>query len=236
MLRLLCLCFLIMGAANGATAQQTTTFDLTIRNIRVGQIILAGNETGKSYAVRGVAKNTGLSRVVRAFSYTGDVNGRIKGQVLTPVHYKETADTGKRVSEVELKYTRGVPAVVRYTSPRDAGPDSPAPSTQGGTVDPLSAIYGLLRDRPADAACAGRFDIFDGKRRSRIRLANGATVGGLPTCTGFYERMQGFLPDEIARHKRFDFVMTFTDAGNGRVSVARVVFDSIYGKAAIDRR
>ena len=135
-----------------------------------------------------------------------------------------------------LKYQNNVPEVVTYTSPTLAGPDAPAPSTQKGSVDPLSAIYGLLRSVAAEDACKVNFDLFDGKRSSRIRTKLKTTENGLPVCVGFYERLLGFRPEEVARHKRFDFTMRYRQGDDGRLNVDNVVFQSIYGKASIDRQ
>ena len=126
--------------------------------------------------------------------------------------------------------------MIEYTSPKQAGLDAPDPATQSGTLDPLSAIFTLLRDVPRANACNLDMAIFDGKRRTRIAVWPQASESELPACTGIYQRLQGFTDKEVARHKQFDLTLTYEDAGNGQLRVSRVAFDSLYGIASVDRQ
>ena len=220
----------------GPAAAERAQFDISIRGIKVGELQLASEETQTRYSVAGRLSNTGLTQVIRRFSYTGNSQGRIVNSTLQPDRYVEKADTGQRISEVELAYRSGVPRVVRYTSPREPGPDTPDPSSQGGTVDPLTAIYSVLRDVPANRACSVSLILFDGRRQSRVSLRRSGTSGGMPVCSGRYERLKGFTAEEVARHRTFEFTLSYRDAGNGRLAVREVVAQSIYGQAVIQRQ
>lgn len=223
-------------AAQAEPQAETAEYDLKIRGLKVGHLTLRSQSTPDSYALAGVIRNTGLTRVIRRFSYRGQAKGKIYDGRLTPAQYMETANTGKRASEAEIHYdAQGVPRVITYASPDEPGRDAPPPQTQGGTVDPLTAVYDLLRDVPLDRACQTDVMIFDGKRQSRITSAHAGTQDGLPVCSGRYERLLGFTPDEVARHRKFDFTLTYRRVGD-HLQVDRVSFGSIYGKAVIDRR
>ena len=63
-----------------------------------------------------------------------------------------------------------------------------------------------------------------------------AGSGVIPQCSGVYERLQGFTAKEVSRHTRFDFVLNYSELDNGMLRVAKVVFDSSYGAAALVRR
>ena len=217
-------------------AEETTEYSLKIRGFSVGLVQMTSQSDARSYRVSALIRNTGLSRIFRQFSYNGAANGRQNDGQLHPDRYQEVADTGRRSSEALIVYDKGVPRVISYTSPKPAGPDSPAPATQGGTVDPLTAIYGLLRAVPRDRACQLDVFIFDGKRRSRIAMHVEGSRDGLPTCAGRYERLEGFTPQEVSRHTHFDFVLTYGDAGDDMLRVENVSFNSFYGIASIDRR
>lgn len=228
---------LIMGclAAGDARAEQVS-YDLSIRGITLGRLTLAAEETPQRYSVAARITNSGVTRVFRRFSYRGQAQGSLDGQRLRPALYIEQADTGRRVSEVELRYAGGVPQVIRYTSPAAAGPDAPDPSTQGGTLDPLSGVYAMLRDVPPEAVCDLDVLLFDGRRQSRIAMRPAGPAAGLPTCTGSYERLKGFTAEETARHRRFDFRLFYAPGAGGKLQVDRVVFQSLYGQSMISRR
>ena len=242
MIRFLVLCVVSVIAGSSAIAQATqnteenAVYALKIRGITVGLINLTSTIDSNAYMVSGVIQSTGLARAIRRFSYRGAARGAVRNGSLWPDLYTETADTGRRNTEAVIKYTNGVPELLAYKSPREAGADSPAPATQGGTIDPLTAIFSLLRDVPRARACTLDVTIFDGKRRSRILVKPLATAAGLPTCSGRYERLQGFTAKEIARHTKFEFTVIYADAGNDMLSVQRIEFDSSYGTATLDRR
>jgi len=209
---------------------------MKIRGFTVGTVRLDSRTAANRYTVNGLIENTGLTRIFRKFAYRGAAWGIVNGAQLNPLVYRENADTGRRVSEVELSYDQGVPRVLRYISPKPAGPDAPDPESQSGTVDPLTAIYALLRDVPRSGACKLDVVIFDGRRRSRIFMGQAADAGAIPVCKGVYERLQGFTAKEVSRHTRFDFVLSYSDPGTGRLRVEKIVFDSFYGTAALVRR
>ncbi len=219
----------------GSAHADTAVFDLKVRGLILGEVTLADTVGGGRYAVSGLIKSTGLAAMIRNFSYTGKTQGALMRGVPAPIRYEEVADTGRRRSEAVIDYTDGVPKLLRYTSPKDAGPDSPDPMTQGGTVDPLSAIWALLRDVPPARACDLDLAIFDGKRRSSIKLRATSASDGLPRCAGVYKRLQGFTARETSRHTQFDFIVTYSAKGQ-MLRAGSMAFDSFYGTAEIIRR
>lgn len=219
-----------------AARAEQAVYDLSIRGFKVGELRLDAQESGSRYSVTGRIRNTGVTRMFRQFSYQGTANGRIQRGRLAPARYEEAADTGRRQSSAELRYQGGVPSVVRYASPRESGPDSPSPASQGGTVDPLTASYALLRTVPPAQACNVDHLIFDGARQSRMFMRPAGQSGGLPVCKGQYQRLKGFTAEEVSRHRSFNFTLTYRQGSGGQLVVDRVSFDSLYGKAVIERR
>ena len=214
---------------------ETSVFDLKVRGLVLGEVTLADTVGGGNYAVSGLIKSTGLAAMIRNFSYTGKAQGTMTRGIPAPLRYEEVADTGRRRSEAVIEYTDGVPKLTRYTSPKEAGADSPDPATQGGTVDPLTAIWALLRDVPRNRVCDLDLAMFDGKRRSSLKLRPAGIKDGLPQCAGVYKRLQGFTAKEVSRHTQFDFIVTYSARGN-RLHADSVAFDSFYGTAEIVRR
>lgn len=235
-MRALLLAALILSLALPARAAPEAVYDIRIAGFRVGLLRLAAQETGRAYSVGAVVTSAGAARVFRDFTYTAQAQGTFAGDRLIPQHYAEAADTGRRQSEAELAYTQGVPRVVRYTSPRAPAADAPAPGTQGGTLDPLSAMYALLRDRGEAALCSRTLVLFDGARRSHVVLGAARREDGQIVCDGEYRRLQGFTEDELSRHVAFPLTARFAPLGDGRWRAARVELQSVYGLATVTRR
>jgi hypothetical protein len=135
-----------------------------------------------------------------------------------------------------MEYRSGVPQVKRYNPPRELGSDGIDPSTQGGTVDPLTAMFATLRDVPQGKECNRSLTLFDGKRRSAVVL--GAPKAGQDgvTCPGEYRRLEGFSAEDMAERARFPFTLRLMPAGNGMMQVTEVTMQSIYGAAELRRR
>lgn len=222
-------------ATSGARAE-TMAFDLSIRGITVGEMKIESSQSSNRYNVAGAINSTGIASFFRRFSYRGAATGAVNGARLFPARYVEKADTGRRSSEVEMVFDAGIPRVVTYTSPDDAGRVPADPAKQKGALDPLSGIYALLRDVPRNRACKLNVHMFDGRRRSHIAMRAAGTDAGLPVCRGVYERQDGFTAEEISRHRKFDFTLTYRSGANGKLQVQRVTFASFYGTAALDRR
>ena len=219
-----------------AARQDTGSFDLEIRGINVGVLVFNGTSDTASYAVAGRLESTGLAAFVRKVRYDASVTGRLSGGKFVPSQYSEVADTGKRQSESVMEYRSGVPQVKKYAPPRDPSPTDIDPATQGGTLDPLTALFATLRDVPVADACKLSVYMFDGKRRSSIALAAAEVDGETITCAGEYRRLEGFSAKEMAEKQRFPFRLTYAPADAGFVRVVSVSMDSLYGRASLTRR
>ncbi|MEZ5911568.1 MAG: DUF3108 domain-containing protein [Paracoccaceae bacterium] len=221
-----------------ALADQTdkATFSLEIKGLSAGRLTFSGKEQGGSYAVAGRLESAGLVSLIRKIRYDARAHGRVSGTVYTPSRYEEDADTGKRQSQSVMEYRGGVPQVKVYNPPRDPRPGDVDPASQGGTVDPLTALYATLRDVPRDQACNLTLTLFDGRRRSQLVLAPAEAAGDAITCAGEYRRLAGFSEKDMAEKSRFPFRLIYEDAGNGTVRVSEVTMDSLYGKARLKRR
>jgi Protein of unknown function (DUF3108) len=231
-----------MAAASIATAVPATaegtnsgTFDLEIKGFRAGVLQFNGTSTGSSYSVAGRLESTGIAAMVRKIRYDAKASGRFSGGRWSPARYEEQADTGKRQSQSLMEYRSGVPTEMIKES-REGRPNYVDPATQGGTVDPLTALYATLRDvTPADA-CNLKLVMFDGARRSQITLAAAEQTGDTITCAGEYRRLEGFSDKEMAEKQRFPFRLTYGPGDGGMVRVVEVTMDSLYGRASLTRR
>ncbi|WP_425051951.1 DUF3108 domain-containing protein [Psychromarinibacter sp. S121] len=228
----LVLCVFLPGLALAAD-RAVSRYDIAIRGFRVGELRLTVEEAPGQYSVAAAVDSVGAVGFFRPFSYRARAWGTVQNGRFRPASYAETADTGRRQSEAELKYVGGVPEVRSYTSPRPPGADSPDPATQGGTLDPLTAMWAVLGD---GMACGKTLVLFDGARRSHVRLGPQRAVAGGVTCAGEYRRLEGFTEEELSRHVFFPMTVRYTPGPDGRLSAERVEVQSVYGLATVDRR
>ncbi len=121
---------------------------------------------------------------------------------------------------------------VSVVPPRSSAPD---PETQRGTLDPVSAGFRLLRDAPADEICDTTVDIFDGSRRSRLKLAPPAEKNGDLICAGTYARIEGEA-HSASKQREFPFQMTFRTDDAGIARLQRIETRTQFGKAVVERR
>ena len=222
------------GQAMAETAS-SGTFDLDIRGFRAGVLQFSGTTNASSYTVTGKLESTGIAAMVRKIRYDAAASGRLASGRWSPSRYDEQADTGKRQSQSRMEYRGGIPTEMIKDS-REGRPNYVDPATQGGTVDPLTALYATLRDVPADQACNLKLVMFDGARRSQITLSAAETDGDTITCAGEYRRLAGFSDKEMAEKQRFPFRLTYGTADGDMVRVVSVSMDSLYGRASLTRR
>lgn len=226
-------------AAPGAAvrAEPPVVFDLTVRGIEGATLSFSGMVEDGRYSVAGLLQSAGLVGVLRRIRYEGQSRGTFRGGQFTPASYVEKAETGRRRSVGEMRYSGGVPQVKAYDPPRAEGEAGLDPATQGGTVDPLTAMFAMLRDVPMGQECNLAMTMFDGERRSEVRV--GAPVPGpegTRTCPGEYRRIAGFSAEDMAERTRFPFTLVVTPTEGGLARVTEVRMDTLFGRAVMTRR
>ena len=228
---------LTVGSMARADDQRTSAvFSISIRGLSAATLTLNGAAMGQRYQASGTLKSAGLLGLVKTIRYDAKVEGRRIADRAVPVRYSETADTGKRQSAAVMAYKAGVPQVKSYVPPRPPRVDDIDPATQGGTVDPLTALYLILRDVPAAKACAMKLTLFDGRRRSQIMLGKPAKSGDQITCAGEYRRLDGFTPEDMAEKNRFALSLTYGQSAKDMVHVTEISMDTLYGKGRMIRQ
>lgn len=228
---------LALALPAAATAQQqSATFDLHVLGLKAGTFSYSAVEQGGQYAVTGRLDSGGLIGALRKMRFNASVNGLVNGATLIPARYEGSSDSGRRQSESAMQYRAGVPQIVSYSPPREPGVRDLDPTTQAGTLDPLSALYAGLRDVPAAQACTQNITIFDGRRRSETVVANRAQSGDRITCTGEYRRVAGYSERDMAERRVHPFRMTYTLGQDGIARVTEVRADTTYGRAVLSRR
>lgn len=225
---------LMAGSAAGA---EEARFDFVLRGFTAGTLSFAGEGApGGAYAVAGKLRTAGLAALVKTMRYDAKARGTITAAgAYKAQSYSEDADTGRRQSQAQITWSGGVPQVTRSASTREAKPWDIAPESQPGTVDPLTAMFAVLRDQPEGAACSQDLRLFDGRRATRVTTGKPQKQGETVVCTGEYRRVAGFSPDDMAEKTRFPFTLTLEPAGNGMLRVTEVAMETLYGRARLVR-
>jgi hypothetical protein len=236
MLRLLFAALLSLSAATaGAQTTHTGTFDLRLSGVRAGVVSFSAVEDGRQYSAAVRAQSSGLVSLVRNLGYDARATGRITPRGFVPTRYQESADTGERVSRAVMEYVSGVPQVKAYDPPQERRSRDVDPATQGGTLDPMTAIFALLRDVLRAEVCTLDVPVFDGRRASRVSTRGPKQDGERIVCEGEYRRVAGFSGRQMREKTRFPFSITYAPAGD-RYRVERIAIDTLYGRATLDRR
>ncbi len=241
MLRYSLALIVVLGAATApggapAATNDSGVFDVYLGGIRAGILAYAGIEEAGRYTASGSMRSSGLMALIQDVGFDAKSSGRITSSGFVPERYEERANTGDRVSEAVMEYRSGVPQLKTYSPPQKPRPRDVDPATQGGTLDPMTTIYSLLRDVSDDDICQMDMFMFDGKRRSHVTATGAEPEDDGVICSGEYVRVEGFSKREMDKKVRFPFRLTYSPLGEGRYRVTRVVFETLYGKAVFNRR
>lgn len=224
------LALVIWLGAQAAEAQQALRFDVLFRGVVVAEITLVARDSGADYALAGAIRATGLAGVFARVRFGMQAEGVLAGDVPRPARYAEDVDTGRRVSMVEMRFAGGLPEILRQ-SPAP-GPGAVPPEAAAGTVDPLSALWRIVRG--GALPCDWQLQVYDGVRRSEIVLGRAQGDGPL-SCEGLYRRIAGFTSEEMADRRSFPFALRY-EAREGAFVLTEVAGMSLLGPIRILRR
>jgi len=237
MVRLFFLLVLHCATAQPAQAQHTFELQFEVRYglFHIADIAMQARETPQAYAVTGQVVSAGLVHLLRDFHFDLSVVGLRDGDTPRPRHYVGDADTGHRRVEVEMRYPNDVPTLVRIAPAEPPGPWVIEPAEQVGTVDLMTALYRIVRPRGVETLCDWSVELFDGRRRSRLLLDAPHHEDGRVICTGAYQRIAGYPPDDLQDYRSLPFQLTFAPFDGRNWQLARIVTQTPYGRMRIIR-
>jgi hypothetical protein len=226
---------LVLGSAllaPGFAAAEQASFSFSVAGIRVGALTMASEEAGGSYTATSRINTAGLAGMFDLF-FDGTATGRVQGDgTVVPASYVAVSKSPRALRHTKIGWQRGVPVSVSVEPPRESAPE---PSEQGGTLDPVSAGFRLFRTAPAEAVCDATVDVFDGSRRSRLRLAKPARDGEALVCAGTFARIEGEA-HSMADLREFPFRLVFVSNGGGLYRLERIEAPTNFGQAVLSRQ
>ncbi|PWJ13306.1 DUF3108 domain-containing protein [Jannaschia seohaensis] len=231
------LCAALLAAAPAFGQGMDATYDLSLLGITGGTIALRGRDQGDSYSISSAAKATGMVGSLLKYGYEGRAQGRIQGGRHISSEYVEIEfDDGERTSSVTL-FDGTTPASVTFDPPREPKTYDIDPQAQSDVIDPLTALYLVLRPTAPGAACNTQFDTFDGRHVARLTLGPAqAAENGTLTCEGEYLRLRGYSAKDLERQPNALMTFTLTPVDDGKVQVSEITSRTRLGVAVLRRR
>jgi hypothetical protein len=217
----------------GRAASDLATFDFYVSGIHVGKMSLATTQTPTAYTSKSRIEAAGVVGLLLTFFYDGQSSGQIAADgTVVPVRFEAHSKTPRTDRRSAIDWQDGTPVKVSVNPPRKKAPD---PAEQAGTLDPVSAGFAILRDRPRDQLCDKTLMVFDGSRLSRLRLDPAKDRDGAITCAGNYARVEGEA-HSLSNQREFPFQLVFSQQPNGDGRLERIETDTSFGRAVLERR
>lgn len=220
----------------GMALAESGQFTASLAGIKAGSIAYSATETGGRYRVQGAARAGGLAGAFFDFSMEASAQGAVQGNRYRPEIYELTGQDGGKFRTTRFRYRKGAPEVSQEPK-RSASAHGANPAAQAGTLDPMTVIYAMLRDRPKDLMCKLNADFFDGQRRANIRYVRLTPLkGGKYLCEGEYRRLQGFSPKEMREKSYWPVSVFYAPLSDGRYRVSELRFHTNFGAVRLGRR
>lgn len=227
---------LLSGAAHAGQPQRLVArFDVQALGLKVGELSVDATISQDAYSVEARFGATGLVRLFRDMGFVMHAEGRIRDGRFLPALYTEEVDTGRRTSSARMRYEDETPVLVAgRVEDGEVAPLDPA--GQAGTVDPLTALLAVLRDQPAADLCRYDRAVFDGGRRSRVRLTGGTRSGDTVTCNGQFLRVAGYPAEDLETRRVVPLTIDYAAGADGRMQARGALLRTVYGPVGLARR
>jgi len=229
---LICLAFVLVGTALAAQEKTRMLFDVHLIGAKIGEISIAGRQVNGQYAARSQFKTTGVVSALKRMHGDVSVNGRVSANQHTPGQYSEAINDGRRSTNVKVRFGGGEPRLISGDPDSSAAPADTRKLRDA--LDPLTALFLILKDQPSDDLCRFRSDVYDGHRHARLSLGHRKAGQKTIACSGEYRRISGYSASD-KKEGRVPF-QVFYKASAGSMHATRVDIQTKYGKAVLLRR
>jgi len=233
---LVALLALLAGGPSVAQSQDRGVFDIYLGPFKVGLFAFSGVEERGRYSTAGQLRSIGLIGAIADVRYDAKSRGRVLDGGYVPESYEERANIGSRSTDLVMSYKNGVPGPPLFNPPRDSDRPALDPRAQGDAIDLMTMFYALLRDQPEAEVCGQESHVFDGVRRTRVRLQVESRAPGQITCAAQYRRIAGFSAWELRERPVFPFRLVYVGNDDGTYSAEEGVLETVYGIIRLERR
>jgi hypothetical protein len=167
-----------VSAAEPAAPAKSLEADYTITWLGMpvysGKFAIAWN--GERYRMRFRAEAEGIVRLAANTTITWETSGRLAKGEVRPERFEQANTFRRQTRRITLAYAeKGAPAV-SVVPPESPGKRPPVPEPmKAGTLDPLSATFAALSASLATKSCGYTAKVFEGLRRTDVRLEHAGT-------------------------------------------------------------
>jgi hypothetical protein len=199
------------------------------------------DQSGERYEVDGEAQTLGLLRVFYRLDMATESQGTVAADSLRPRFHEHRLTTRGHRRLAHLDYSGDGSVAASLVPAEDSGRPKPTAQQTEHTMDPLSAILAIGRSIARIGNCAGRFAVFDGRRRYDLVLADEGVERVDPSSISAYSGEARRCPVAVVKIAGFSFDQDYSPhTTNGLVWFAtlrpdapalpiRIEFDSNWG-------
>jgi hypothetical protein len=149
----------------------------------------AGAWNGDDYRMQFRADALGIVRLAANTTIEWQTEGRLAENRLLPKQFTQANTFRRQTRRITLVYDRRGPPAVSVMPPESPGKRPPVPKPlQAGTIDPLSATLGAIVLPAATPRCGYEAKVFEGLRRTDIRLVHARSERTPSTRVGGFEQ------------------------------------------------
>ncbi|MFY9211551.1 MAG: DUF3108 domain-containing protein [Aestuariivita sp.] len=226
----------VLGAPATVARSQTTSvqFDVALGGVKIGVFWMDGSVNPRAYTASAGFESTGLIGQIATVKFQMLARGRLRDGRFAPDRYSEDAVVGRRSSSAVLTYENGVPSLEGGKLGMEEA-DPAVAAQQQGTLDPLTALFVMMRDQPAEGICQIDQFVFDGARRTRTVMNDLSRDGADILCRGQFHRLEGYSQKDLQRGRVVDLVLRYLPQGDG-MTVSAAEFSSPRGTVRLTRR
>lgn len=202
----------LLLASSAGAEEARARFDMHLFGLSLGEITMQRQVEDAAYHAEARFATTGAAGVLARLFFDISASGTLEGSQPRAALYSEKMDTGRRKTDTQVAFA----------------PDDPR-------LDPMSALYAGLGDRPLEQGCDIDMEVFDGERTHRLTIAPREASGDVLVCTGSYTRVAGYPTWQIRWHPGYDFTVTYKAIGE--LLIAQTAQTNSYlGPIRLDRR
>ena len=213
-----------------AAETEQHSFGLYFGGVKAAQVEVRAEVTSAKYAVTATLQASRLLSIFADFEHESTASGRVRNGEFAPARFKSRTKTPKRQSEVEVDYRSGRPVVLSYLPERDPRPYDVNPSEQRGTRDITTTALLMFRSVAGEDLCNTTYELFDGRRRTSITLAEPEFRDAEAVCRGMFVRVAGYPEHVLAEQSEFEVLFTYEPVSDGRYRVRKFSAESTIGR------